>query len=197
MVTVLQVPSNHYSLDLAISYNMIYDWFLSSWKLKMPMFWVSANWSGYPIFGMDSKCSKLWRTCTLLSLVSHNTQMLWVLYAVSEVNISEYWNGPGIFRRWKCLQGILRINIWIDNSFFVTGNVLRTWDGWAGKRAQQLRNTDCSSRGSEFSSQHPCGSSQLGVTLILGDLVPSFGFQGTMLSCPLYTGTHVGKHLCT
>ena len=60
-------------------------------------------------------------------------------------------------------------------------------------------NTCCSHRGPRFSSQHPHGSSQLSVTLVLGDLVYSLASVGKrhMHAVKMYTqrpNTHTHKN---
>jgi len=44
---------------------------------------------------------------------------------------------------------------------------------WGWKDGSVIKSTGCSSRGFRFNSQHPCGSSQLSVIPVPGDLTPS------------------------
>jgi hypothetical protein len=60
----------------------------------------------------------------------------------------------------------------------------------------ELKSTGCSCRGPGFGSQYPHGNSQLSVTSIPSDLMPSSGLQGHytqmvhMLMCKKSTHTH-------
>jgi hypothetical protein len=54
-------------------------------------------------------------------------------------------------------------------------NVL--YGGW--RDGSEVKNTDYSSRGPGFNSQHPHGSSQLSVTPVPGDLTPSHRHTST------------------
>jgi hypothetical protein len=48
--------------------------------------------------------------------------------------------------------------------------------GW--RDHSEVKSTDCSSRGPEFSSQQPHGGSQSPIILDAGDLMPSSGVSG-------------------
>ena len=66
----------------------------------------------------------------------------------------------------------------------------------SSQTAQRLRSTGCSSRGPRFNSQHPHGSSQVSVTPVPGDLIPSSGLHGHQAHT-WCTYIHVDRtHIC-
>lgn len=68
----------------------------------------------------------------------------------------------------------------------------RFFFSWSCREGSATRSTYCSFTGSGFRSQHPCGSSQLPITSVLGKVMPSNGLFGH-LTCTWYTHIFAGK----
>jgi hypothetical protein len=58
---------------------------------------------------------------------------------------------------------------------------------WNQKDGSAVMNTVCSCRGPQFNSQNPDDSSQVFVTPVLGDLMPSSGLCGLLHACGTQT----------